>query len=90
MLPEFGPEICFDLLEVQGLHSGTRTSVNPWLVANDLGPQGLRESTHWLSEVSLEEFNNGGREVERLGTFQDVLLREAVRGHPLGKVANNL
>ena len=57
---------------------------------NDLAPQRLRESTVRLSEVTLEELDDGLGEIELVGSVDDVLLRELVRDHELGEVSYDL
>lgn len=57
---------------------------------DDLAPQRLRESTVRLSEVTLEELDDGLGEIELVGSVDDVLLRELVRDHELGEVSYDL
>lgn len=74
MLPKLGAEVPFDFAEVDRSHSCTRSSVDPGLVANDVSAERLGESTNGLTQVALEEFNNGGREIEGFSLIDDVLL----------------
>ena len=90
MLAELSPQFRLDLLEVEGLHGGTRTPVDPRLVADDHASQRLRETPNGLAEVALEKLDDGRREVEFPSALQDVLLREVVGSQPLGEVSDDL
>jgi hypothetical protein len=90
MLAKFAPQLGLDLLEVQSLHGSSRTTIDPGLVSNDPGPQGLRETTVGLSQIALEEFNYGHREVKLFRAFKDLSFGKRVLCHPLGKVSNDL
>ena len=72
MLAKFAPQLGLDLLEVQSLHRSSRTTIDPGLVSNNPGPQGLRETTVGLPQVALEEFNYRRGEVKLLRAFDDL------------------
>ena len=52
--------------------------------------QRLWEAAGRLTELTLEELDDGGGEVECIGTLEYILLRDLVGGHPLREVADNL
>ena len=74
MLAELGTELRLDLLEIERLEARARSTVDPGLVPDDLRPQRLREPADGLTEVSLEELDDGRGEVELLGALDDVFL----------------
>jgi hypothetical protein len=78
VLSELTAEFCLDLLEVQWLHGCTRTPIDPWLVSDDIGTERLREPSHGLPEISLEELDNRRREIKLVCTVKDVLFGERV------------
>lgn len=90
MLAELGTELLLNLPEVERRHALSRSSFNLGLVADDLASEWLREASDGLTEVTLEEFDDGCWEVKSFGTVQDILGGEVVRGHPLSEVANGL
>lgn len=90
VFPKFAPQLCLDLLEVQGLHGGARTSIDSGFIPDNLGAERLWEASHRLSEVALEELDNGRREIELISTSEDIRLGERVRCHPLGEITNDL
>ena len=90
MLSKATAQFLFDLLEVKGFHRGTRSSINARLITDDFGAERLREATNRLSKIALEELDNRRGEVKFLSAVLNILRREIVRGHPLGKVTNNL
>ena len=59
MLSKLAPQFRFDLLEVQRCQARTRATVDPRLIPDDVGPQGFRESAHGLTQIALEELDNG-------------------------------
>jgi hypothetical protein len=89
VLAELAAQLRLDLLEVQRFQGGTRTSIDLLFISDNAGAQGLRESSHRLSKIALEELNNGRREVKMFGTLQHLLLGKGVRCHPLSKIAND-
>ena len=89
MLAKLGAQLRLDLLEIKWLHGSTRPPINAWFVTNNFGAQGFREPSDWLSEVTLEELNDGGWEIELLGAVYDILLRQFVRNHELGEIADH-
>ena len=72
VLAKFAPQLGLDLLEVQSLHGSSRTTIDPGLVSNDPGPQGLRETAVGLPQVALEEFNYRRGEVKLLRAVDDL------------------
>jgi hypothetical protein len=78
VLSELAAEFCLDLLEVQRLHGCTGTPIDPWLVSDDIGTKRLRETSHGLPEIPLEELDNRRREIELICTVKDVLFGERV------------
>ena len=78
MLAKLGTEVCLDLLEVQRLKARTWPAVNPRLVPDYFASQRLRESSNWLTKVSLEELDDRGREVKLFGACKNVLLGQLV------------
>lgn len=83
-------ELGLDFGEVERLHAQTGSRVDSLLVPDDLRSQGFGESLVRLSEVSLEELDNGRGEVELGRSVEDVLFGEVVRDHELGKVTDDL
>lgn len=90
MLPELGPQIALDLPKVDRSHRCTRSSIDPWLIPDNVRSEGLGESAYRLTEVTLEELNDGRWEVEIFGFVEDVLFGEGVGCHPLGEITDNL
>lgn len=58
VLSKLAPQLGLDLLEVQGRQVGPGTTIDPRLVPNDLGPEGLGETADGLTKVSLEELDD--------------------------------
>jgi hypothetical protein len=87
---ELGAKVGLDLLEVERLHARTGAAVDSRLVADDLGAKRLREATVRLTEVALEELDDGRRQVVLVCTLEQVLCRDLVLRHPLREVANDL
>ena len=90
VLAKFAPQLGLDLLEVQRCQASSRTSINPGLVSDDLGPEGLRETADGLPQIALEEFNYRRREVKLVRALEDISFGKRVLCHPLGKVSDNL
>ena len=89
MRPVLLLQILLDLLEIERFHSETGSGVDPSFIPNDVGAQGLREATVRLTELTLEELNNGGREVKLGCLIDDILLGEVVRHHELGEITDH-
>ncbi len=90
MLSILCTELSLNLLEVQRLETGTGPAVDSGLVPDDLASQRFREAANGLTEVALEEFDDGRREVKLLSTVENILLGELVGSHPLCEVTDNL
>ena len=90
MFAELRAQVSFDLLKVERFHRCSRTLVNTRLVTDDVRAEWLGEPADGLAEVSLEEFDDRGGEVERLGLFEHVFFAEVVRSHPLSEVTDHL
>ena len=90
MLAILGAKLSLDLLEVQRRKIGTWPAVDSGLVPDDLGAEGLWEAADGLAEVALEELDDGGGEVECIGTLEDILLCDLVGCHPLREVTDHL
>lgn len=60
------------------------------LATESLGAEWLWESTEWLTHQTLEEVQDGGWEIEGIGTLKNVLRRELVRDHELSQITNDL
>ena len=89
VLAKLAAKFGLNRFEVQRLHTSSGTTVNSRLVTDNVRAQRLRESSNRLSEVTLEELDNGRREVELLSPLNHLLLGQRVRGHPLCKVTND-
>lgn len=83
-------ELLTNVREGVRLHVLAGTVVDALLIADDLGAEGLREATDGLTEVTLEELDDGRREVELAGLLEDVLFAQFVRNDELSKVADDL
>ena len=90
MFAKFAPQFGLDLLEVQRYHISSRTSVNPRLVADDIGPQRFWEAANRLTEISLEELDDRRGEIKPISTVEDISLGQRILCHPLSEVSNNL
>jgi hypothetical protein len=76
MFTKFASQVGLNFLEVQRCQTNSWTSINPWLVPNDLTPQWLGEATNRLSKIALEEVDNRRREVQLIRTLEDIGLRQ--------------
>jgi hypothetical protein len=72
VLAKSAPQIRLDLLEIQGSHANSWTSIDPWFVPDNLAPERLREATNGLSQIALEELNDRQREVKLICTLEDL------------------
>lgn len=90
VFPELRAQLGLDLLEVERLHGLSGSSVNAWLVTDDLSAQRLGEAADRLTEEALEELDDGGGEVELVCPVHNVFLGEFVRDHELCEVADDL
>ena len=90
VLSKLFPQFALQLFKVEGLHVETRTGVDPGSITDDLGPKGLGESAGRLSQVTLEELDDGFGEVELVGPLRDVVFAEVVAGHELSQVTDDL
>jgi hypothetical protein len=89
MFPELAPQLRFYFFEIKGLHSRAWAAVYSGLIPDNVRAQRLWETSHRLSKIPLEEFDDRCREVQLLGTFNDVFFRELVGCHPLCEVTDN-
>lgn len=83
-------QLSLDLFEIKWGHTHTRSTVDTLFTTDNVGSQWFRESTVRLSQVSLEEFDDGRWEVELGSLVNYILLRKVVRDHELGKVTDDL
>ena len=77
-------------VEVEGVHVGARPVVDPGQVLQHVAPERLGESAVRLSDLSLQELDDGVGEGQLGGLVQDVLLAQLVLGHVLSQIAHDL
>lgn len=90
VLAELFTQLGLDLLKVERLHGQSRSTSDSRSVTDNLGSQRFGETAVRLSEVTLEEFDHAFREVQAVSLFENLLLRQVVRDHELGKVTDSL
>ena len=76
MLSKLTSQFCFYLLKIQWWHGGARTSVDSGLISDDMCSQWFWETSHGLSQVPLEEFNDRRWEVQLVCATKNILFRE--------------
>lgn len=82
--------LALDLDKVNGLEVETRTLLQLPASAKGVCAERLGEATVGLAHQTFEEFKHRAREVKLRGTSLDVLGRQLVGHHELGKITNNL
>jgi hypothetical protein len=90
MLAKSAPQVYFNLLEVQRSKARSGTSIDPWLISDDLTPQRFREATKGLPKIALEEVDDRRGEVQLPRTFEDIGLGQRILCHPLSEVSDHL
>lgn len=83
-------ELALDLGEVDGVEEQTGALIELASATESVGAQRLGESTEGLAHHTLEELENGAGEIQLRGTSLDILRRQAVGNHELGKVTDDL